>query len=119
MNYPYKAAFAILIGFMTPLSEVLSFDGAAGPQVILPAPGYGELNFEAPKVGSYTLPTLGDAKNATVVNTDGETVEYHDLFKGKYTLLNFMYTRCNDVNGCPLSHLVFSRIKGLATHPHS
>lgn len=114
MDYLYKAALAIFIGFIVPLSVVLSFDGTTVPQVILPAPGYGELNFEAPKVGSYTLPTLGDAKNATVVNTDGKEVEYHDLFKGKYTLLNFMYTRCNDVNGCPLSHLVFSRIKGLA-----
>tara|TARA_R110002050_G_scaffold57423_5_gene129185 strand:- start:99622 stop:101622 length:2001 start_codon:yes stop_codon:yes gene_type:complete len=115
MNYPYKAALAILIGFMTPLTAVLSFDGAAGPATILPAPGYGELDFEAPKVGSYSLPTLGNAKDATVVNTDGKDVDYHDLFKGKYTLLNFMYTRCNDINGCPLSHLVFSRIKGLAT----
>jgi len=115
MKYPYKVGIAILIGFMTPLSVVLSFEGATTvPQIILPAPGYGELNFVAPKVGSYSLPTLGNAKNATAVNTDGESVQYYDLFKGKYTLLNFMYTRCNDVNGCPLSQLVFSRIKGLA-----
>jgi len=115
MRYQYKAALAILIGFMTPLSVVLSFEGATTvPQIILPAPGYGELDFVAPKVGTYSLPTLGDAKNATAVNTDGESVQYHDLFKGKYTLLNFMYTRCNDVNGCPLSQLVFSRIKGIA-----
>ena len=117
MKYPYKAALSVFIGFMTPLSEVLSFDGAAtaSPETILLAPGYGELNFEAPKVGSYSLPTLGNAKNATAINTDGEAVEYHDLFKGKYTLLNFMYTRCNDVNGCPLSHLVYSKIEDLAT----
>jgi cytochrome c peroxidase len=115
MKYPYKAVLAIFIGFMTPLSEVLSFEGVPEPEVILPAPGYGELDFVAPKVGSYSLPTLGDAKNATAINTDGQSVQFHDLFKGKYTLLNFMYTRCNDINGCPLSHLVFSRIKALAT----
>ncbi len=114
MKYPYKVVISILIGFMAPLSEVLSFDGTAVPEVILPAPGYGELNFVAPKVGTYSLPALGDAKDATAINTDGKSVQYHDLFKGKYTLLNFMYTRCNDINGCPLSHLVFSRIKALA-----
>ncbi len=116
MKYPYKATLTLFIGFMAPSFDVLSFDGAAGasPETILLAPGYGELNFEAPKVGSYSLPTLGNAADATVVNTDGEEVQYHDLFKGKYTLLNFMYTRCNDINGCPLSHLVYSRIKDLA-----
>lgn len=95
-------------------TNVLAFDGAAGPQTILPAPGYGELDFEAPRAGSYKLPVLGYAKNAKVINTDNEPESYHELFRGKYTLLNFMYTRCDDLNGCPLTHVVFSRIKDLA-----
>jgi cytochrome c peroxidase len=91
--------------------------------VELVAPGYGDLTFKAPEAGSYKLPVLDPAQDATVLDTNGNPVNYHELFKGKYTVFNFMYSRCNDVNGCPLSHLVFNRIKseakkypGLADH---
>ena len=80
-------------------------------QVELLAPGYGALNYPAPKPGSYNLPAFGHAKDAKVLNVHGEYVNYHDLFKGKYTFLSFIYTSCTDVNGCPLSHLVFNRIQ--------
>ncbi|NQZ54340.1 MAG: SCO family protein [Piscirickettsiaceae bacterium] len=80
-------------------------------QVQLIAPGYGELDFTAPEAGSYTLPAFGSAHDAKVLNVDGQYVNYHDLFKGKYTLLSFMYSRCNDLNGCPLTQIVFNRIK--------
>ncbi len=113
MRHHIKTALVIFLSFSFSTS-VLSFDGAAGPETILPAPGYGELDFEAPGAGSYKLPVLGYAKNAKVINTDNESVSYHELFRGKYTLLNFMYTRCDDLNGCPLTHVVFSRIKDLA-----
>lgn len=80
-------------------------------QVQLLAPGYGELSYTPPKPGTYKLPAFGDAKDAKVLNADGEYVSYHDLFKGKYTFLSFIYLSCPDVNGCPLSHLVFNRIQ--------
>ncbi|MFT7234481.1 MAG: cytochrome c peroxidase [Methylophagaceae bacterium] len=80
-------------------------------QVELLAPGYGELDYDAPKPGSYKLPAFGYANDAKVLNADGEYVNYHDLFKGKYTFLSFIYLNCPDVNGCPLSHLVFNRIQ--------
>ena len=86
------------------------------PQVQLLAPGYGELDFEAPKAGSYELPALGFAKDAKVLNVDGEQVRFHDLYAGKYTLLSFMYSRCGDVNGCPLTHVVFNRIRQIASN---
>lgn len=95
-------------------TNVNSFDGAEVPEITMPAPGYGELDFEAPSAGSYELPVLGYAEDAKALNTDNESVSYHEMFRGKYTLLNFMYTRCDDLNGCPLSHVVFSRIKDLA-----
>ena len=115
MKHPRKTALVVLLS-MLPFANVLSFNGAGDqPETILPAPGYGELDFEAPRAGSYELPVLGNAKNATVLDTDGNKVDYHDMFKGKYTLLNFMYTRCDDLNGCPLTHVVFSRIKDLAS----
>ena len=80
-------------------------------QVQLLAPGYGELSYTPPKPGTYKLPAFGDAKDAKVLNADGEYVSYHELFKGKYTFLSFIYLSCPDVNGCPLSHLVFNRIQ--------
>lgn len=80
-------------------------------QVELLAPGYGKLNYTPPKPGSYKLPAFGDAKDAKVLNADGEYVSYHDLFAGKYTFLSFIYLNCPDINGCPLSHLVFNRIQ--------
>lgn len=115
----YKQTSLIIFICLSLSTTVFAFDGLtygedAGPQTILPAPGYGELDFTAPSAGSYKLPALGYAKNATALTTDNESVSYHSLFREKYTLLNFMYTRCNDLNGCPLSHIVFSRIKDLA-----
>jgi len=79
-------------------------------QVELLAPGYGELNFEVPKAGSYELPALGYAKDAKVLNIDNEYVTFHNTFNKKYTVLSFMYTQCDDVNGCPLTNVVFNRI---------
>ena len=39
------------------------------PPVVL-APGYAELEFEPPAVGSYLLPTMGDAADGAVLGTD-------------------------------------------------
>ncbi len=113
----YLGAKINVILFSIFLSSLSSAEEAAGDkkkQVELLAPGYGELDFEAPKAGSYKLPAFGFAKDAKVLNVDREEVSFHDLFKNKYTLLSFIYTSCNDVNGCPLTHLVFNRIKSLA-----
>lgn len=75
--------------------------------------GYGALTYPLPTVGSYQLPALGQAANGVVMNDQGQEVSLHQLFDGKYVLLSFMYSRCDDVNGCPLSAHVFSQIKAL------
>ncbi len=113
MTFPGIKVGIILLAFCSTLSHAEDNIPASEKeqQVQLLAPGYGVLDFEAPKAGSYTLPAFGNAKDASVLNADGEYVNYHDLFKGKYTLLSFIYTRCTDVNGCPLSHLVFNRVQ--------
>jgi len=113
MTYLIRPILGIIFS-LSLSSNVDSFDGTAGQETILPAPGYGELSFEAPSPGSYKLPVLGYAKNAIAINTDNDPVYYHKLFREKFTLLNFMYTRCDDLNGCPLTHLVFSGIRDLA-----
>lgn len=105
-----KIAVLVLTSVLSP-SVISAEQRQAQPVVQMLAPGYGELDFVAPKAGSYKLPALGDAQNAKVLDVDSNYVQYDKLFKGKYTVLNFMYSQCNDVNGCPLSHLVFNRIR--------
>ncbi|MES9988664.1 MAG: cytochrome c peroxidase [Candidatus Thiodiazotropha endolucinida] len=75
------------------------------------APGYGELGYTLPAIGSYSLPALGEAGNGTVLNGDGKQQSLHDLFNDRYVLLAFIYSTCSDVNGCPLSSHVFYKIK--------
>ena len=62
-------------------------------------------------IGSYNLPVLNDAPDGKVLDEKGNAVKLHELYQGKYTLLNFMYSNCKDVNGCPLSSYVFYKIK--------
>lgn len=114
MRYLGLGVFGVVLSLLSGVSLAVDLEKPASErevQVQLLAPGYGALDFEAPEAGSYKLPAIGTAKNARVLNADGEYVEYHDLFKGKYSLLSFIYTRCTDINGCPLSHLVFNRVQ--------
>ncbi len=79
-----------------------------------PAPGYGELGYALPAVGSYQLPPLGLAGDGQVLDEQGRVRQLHALMKGgKYTLLSFIYSHCQDVNGCPLAGYVFYRLKAL------
>lgn len=75
------------------------------------APGYGALEYSLPEPGSYRLPPLGRAADGAVLDGDGRQRSLHQLFGGKYVLLNFMYSHCSDVNGCPLSAHVYYQIK--------
>ncbi|MES9830868.1 MAG: cytochrome c peroxidase [Candidatus Thiodiazotropha sp. DIVDIV] len=75
------------------------------------APGYGALGYTLPEIGSYALPSLGEAANGEVIITSGERKNLYDLFTGQYVLLAFIYSTCNDVNGCPLTSHVFYKIK--------
>ena len=75
------------------------------------APGYSKLAYEIPVVGSYKLPPLGKAADGMVLKSSGEEQRLHEIYDGKYILLSFIYSRCDDVNGCPLSSFVFNQIK--------
>lgn len=76
------------------------------------APGYADLEFEAPVPGSYRLPPLGDAPDGRVLDGEGRTLSLHDLMGEQVVLLSFIYTTCSDVNGCPLATHVFNRVAG-------
>jgi len=82
---------------------------AAKPQVL--APGYSTLTFPAPEAGSYLLPALGKAPDGELLDTAGAPATLHALYDDKTIVLSFIYTSCNDVNGCPLASFVLSLVQ--------
>ena len=77
------------------------------------APGWTKLSFEAPQPASYTLARYQSASNGAVVDSNGTSLDLHEIFDDKVVLLNFMYSTCTDVNGCPLATAVFHKVKNL------
>lgn len=84
--------------------------GAGHGDAAVLAPGYGALAYEAPQPGGYRLPPLGAASDGAVVDSHGQARTLHELFDDRLTLLAFIYTSCNDVNGCPLATFVMGQM---------
>ncbi|MGJ0483344.1 MAG: cytochrome c peroxidase [Methylomicrobium sp.] len=101
----YQAFFAFLLA-----SHFLIADLHAAEQPPL-APGYGNLQFPLPAPGTYPLPPLGEAADGNVLDSHGNAIKLHDLMGDKIVLLSFVYSTCNDVNGCPLATAVLHKIK--------
>lgn len=80
------------------------------PPVVL-APGYEELQFVPPAAGSYQLPSMGAAADGPTLDTLGEPGRLYDYIGDKATVLSFIFTTCNDVNGCPLATYVMSGVQ--------
>jgi cytochrome c peroxidase len=89
---------------------ILNADLRAEEQAPL-APGYGDLQFALPAPGTYALPPLGEAANGRVLDAGGKAIDLHGLMGDKIVLLSFIYSTCNDVNGCPLATAVLHKIK--------
>jgi cytochrome c peroxidase len=81
---------------------------AEGPVL---APGYGPLLYTPPPAGTYALPPLGTAGDGQVVSDAAEPLALHDLIGDKLVLLGFIYTRCSDINGCPLASYVMKKVQ--------
>lgn len=75
------------------------------------APGYGILEFSAPKAGSYQLSSLGKASDGSILTTKNQSKKLFDFMGDKLVLLSFIYATCRDINGCPLATMVFHQIK--------
>ena len=75
------------------------------------APGYNKLTFDAPIPGSYKLSKYNDASDGRVIDQNSNNTTLHKLYDNKIVLLNFMYSTCQDINGCPLATAVFHKIK--------
>lgn len=54
---------------------------------------------------------MGPAADGAVVGTDGKPLQLHQLYGDKIVLLSFIYSTCDDVNGCPLATVVLHKIK--------
>ncbi len=75
------------------------------PKVL--APGYRALEFTPPPPGTYRLPPLGRAGDGPVLDSLGRPTRIHRILGDKIVVLSFIYTSCNDINGCPLaSHVL-------------
>lgn len=89
--------------------SALAHDKPKGAPVVL-APGYSKLNYAAPAPGSYQLPPIQAAADARYIDSKGQPGQLHTLYAGRVTLLSFIYTHCDDVNGCPLASFVMGQI---------
>ena len=103
-------ALALLAAFAAGQTAI-----AHDPRPEILAPGWGILSYEAPAPGTYRLPPVMEAADGRVLLEDATSANLFDLMGDRFVLLSFVYTRCTDVNGCPLAkavfHLVRSRLK--------
>ena len=102
------------------LAAVLGFAMAAhaaehahAPATVL-APGYFDLEFTPPAPGTYELPPLRVAADGAVLDDTGKARRLYDYLGDRVVLLSFIYTTCNDVNGCPLAAHVLKRVQDRA-----
>ena len=104
----FKSFLLLIVLFSLPITAQ---ETTYNNQVL--APGWTKLSFEAPQPGSYTLASYQAATNGSVIDSNGTSLDLHEIFDDKIVLLNFMYSTCTDVNGCPLATAVFHKVKNL------
>ncbi len=104
-NGNWKLVF--VAGFVaTLLSPISSWSLDSTAQQPARAPGWSTLGFEVPQPGTYPLPPSKTLGTGTVLLENGTQSDLRSLYKDKVVVLSFIYTRCGDVNGCPLSSFV-------------
>ena len=80
-------------------------------KILIPAAGWGDMQFPAPQPGTYDLPPFGKAADGNVLTEDGIAKRLSDFYGDKVVILSFIYTQCSDLNGCPLVTAVFYKLK--------
>ncbi len=75
------------------------------------APGFRVLEYDAPEPGTYQLPSLGRAGAGLVLDETGRERPLREFFGDKFVVLSFIFTNCNDVNGCPLATFVLGQLQ--------
>jgi len=69
-------------------------------------------NYDPPEPGSYRLPAIAPAADGTVLDERGEALSLGELFRGRISVLAFVYTRCADI--CPEAMLLLHDLHGLS-----
>lgn len=109
-SLPTRAAFRCAAGIVLVLGAGPAHPAGSDhdhPQREVLAPGYADLEYVPPAPGTYSLPPLGTAGDGRVLDSGGKPAKVYDFLGDKIVVLSFIYTRCNDVNGCPLaSHVL-------------
>ncbi|MEE9355510.1 MAG: cytochrome c peroxidase [Methylococcaceae bacterium] len=113
LTHEFKGIVVLWISLAVtiPVDTVADSTNESGQQAQILAPGYGRLAFTAPVAGTYQLPVLGQASDGQVIDTDGTERSLTKLMRNHVVLLSFIYSTCNDVNGCPLATSVLHRVK--------
>jgi cytochrome oxidase Cu insertion factor (SCO1/SenC/PrrC family) len=62
-----------------------------------------DYDYDPPEPGSYRLPALGPAADGVLLDSRGRETRLRQALAGHVTVLAFIYTRCSDPKGCPLS----------------
>lgn len=101
---------ALTLTWLVALSLISVTRGTVAQDEIL-APGWNNLSYQPPAVGSYQLPPITKATDGTVLLEDGKESKLFDLMGDRLVLFSFIYTRCNDINGCPLANAVFHKLQ--------
>lgn len=110
-------AFAVADGGQAGQRAAAGEDEPVAVEIL--APGWGKLEYELPTPGSYDLPKIRKAADGEVLLSDGSDARLQDYLHGKISVLSFIYTQCQDVNGCPLATFVLQSLKkSLKRHSH-
>lgn len=99
----------VLIG-LSALSLISGgFEAIAKDEIL--APGWRSLSYEPPAVGTYQLPPITRASDGAILLENGQESRLFDLMGDRFVLFSFIYTRCSDINGCPLANAVFHKLQ--------
>ncbi len=93
------------------LAGLAATASAADPRRDILAPGWRSLSYEAPAAGTYRLPPITTAADGNVLLEDGSSARLFDLMGDRLVLFSFIYTRCPDINGCPLANAVLHKLQ--------
>lgn len=70
-----------------------------------------EFDFVTPVPGSYRLPPIKAAADGPLLDHTGADVRLAGYWKGRISLVSFVYLTCGDQNGCPLAMSVLYDIE--------
>lgn len=73
-----------------------------------------DYDYDPPAPGSYELPVVKRAGDGAIVDSEGKSLNLHDLTRGRITILSFIYTRCAAARACPYAAGVLNQLHMLS-----